>query len=740
MKHFLHIILYIGIPFFTICQTVDYYQSCFGLSGEELKSELHELISDHTSYSYTTTKDILRESDEDPNNPSNIILVYSGNSIDKFDFASNMQADFWNREHVWPKSHGEFDNGDPFEEPAYSDAHNLKPIDSSMNTFRGEKDFDNGGSIVFNGDVETSCYSTTTTFEPRDEVKGDIARIIFYMDVRYEGGSGEPNLVVVDGLTTYPYPQIGDKSTLLQWHEQDPPDAFEKRRNDIIFKWQGNRNPFIDYPEFVDYIFSEEEPNINPIQFSNISIDPENIEGGSTFTISANIISTINCPVVNMTLNFGNSWWDTSSSINMSLNENGNYECQIPAQPYNTMFCYNITATICDDFGISQTFYGSEIIPPFPFEGVITPINEIQGESESSPYEGQFVNTTGIVTGAFANSFYIQNGSEPWSGIYIYSSAGLPQMGDSVIVVGEVSEFCWDDGSLCDGPGTTEIYQPEDIYIISNNNPIPEPILVTSGEALQEQYEGVLIKMIDVECTSNENGYGVWNVNDGSGTCGIHNTPDGYEHNEEIGEVYTITGVVSSTFNDWKVDLRMPSDVESGADTTPPYIANHECYEVGNNYFIYLFFNEEIDNSYVNDLNFYVGGGDIQSVSMDIFDPTKIIISLTNLSSSNFIINVFEMADLNGNIGENIFYQFDCNFNISIDEINSNNMLYPNPGNGLFNLNLKEDLNNIKIYNLQGKLILNNILPKGKNQLKINDVGFYFIEINNANYIPLIVK
>ena len=229
-------------------------------------------------------------------------------------------------------------------------------------------------------------------------------------------------------------------------------------------------------------------------------------------------------------------------------------------------------------------------------------------------------------------------------------------------------------------------------------------------------------------------------MNDGSGTCGIHNTPDGYEHNEEIGEVYTITGVVSSTFNDWKVDLRMPSDVESGADTTPPYIANHECYEVGNNYFIYLFFNEEIDNSYVNDLNFYVGGGDIQSVSMDIFDPTKIIISLTNLSSSNFIINVFEMADLNGNIGENIFYQFDCNFNISIDEINSNNMLYPNPGNGLFNLNLKEDLNNIKIYNLQGKLILNNILPKGKNQLKINDVGFYFIEINNANYIPLIVK
>ena len=132
---------------------------------------------------------------------------------------------------------------------------NLKPVDSSINTFRGEKDFDNGGEIVLNGNIETSCYSSSSTFEPRDEVKGDIARIILYMDVRYEGGAGEPNLVVVDGLTTYPYPQIGDKSTLLEWHVQDPPDAFEKRRNDVIFKWQGNRNPFIDYPEFVNYLY-----------------------------------------------------------------------------------------------------------------------------------------------------------------------------------------------------------------------------------------------------------------------------------------------------------------------------------------------------------------------------------------------------------------------------------------------------------------------------------------------------
>ena len=76
----------------TYAQPNNYYESCNGLNGEELKNELHNIIKNHTSYSYTTTKSILRDSDEDPNNSSNIILVYSGNSIDKFNFASNLQV------------------------------------------------------------------------------------------------------------------------------------------------------------------------------------------------------------------------------------------------------------------------------------------------------------------------------------------------------------------------------------------------------------------------------------------------------------------------------------------------------------------------------------------------------------------------------------------------------------------------------------------------------------------------
>ncbi|MBJ05002.1 MAG: hypothetical protein CMP65_03780 [Flavobacteriales bacterium] len=736
----LNIILILLISNFTFGQTTSYYTNTFGLTGENLKATLHDIIKDHTSYSYTTTKSILRDADEDPNNPANIILVYSGNSIDKFDFASNFEPDFWNREHVWPKSHGDFDAGDPFEVPLYTDAHNLKPVDHSMNTLRGEKDFDNGGTSVYNGSIMTECFSTSSTFEPRDAVKGDIARIILYMDVRYEGGNNEPNLVPLDGLTTYPNPQIGVLSTLLEWHEQDPPDAFEKRRNDVIYEWQGNRNPFIDYPEFADIIYGNTSPNSVEISIQDI---PETINGGEGFGVSVNVNSLANCgPIESVVINYGNSWFDLNNNISMDYEDT--WIASITEQPYNTMFCYEIIATDCE--GNTNTLYGSEVIPPFPFEGVITSISEIQGQQEFSPFEGQTVNTTGIVTGAFANSFYIQDGSEPWSGIYIYSGGALPSMGDSVIVTGEISEFCWNgspcDCSSCGGAGVTEFYQPEDIYIISSNNPLPEPILVPSGEALSEQYEGVLVRMENVECTSMPGGFGVWQVDDGSGTCGIHNTPDGYEHNPTIGDVYNITGIVTSTFNEWKVDLRMESDVESGDDVTAPFILSSNCYQVGENYYVYLYFNEPIDQSFLDVNNFLITNAQITNVVADFFDPTKATLTLSNVVSNSLGLIIFQMGDLNQNIGTNITYALNCNFNFdfSLNEETVNLKVFPNPNSGEFSIEIDSQDQTAYIYDLKGQAILTRNLKKGINNFSVKKPGFYFLQINNFEYIPLLVK
>tara|TARA_B100001564_G_C20628495_1_gene665881 strand:+ start:412 stop:798 length:387 start_codon:yes stop_codon:yes gene_type:complete len=96
-------------------------------------------------------------------------------------------------------------------------------------------------------------------FEPRDEIKGDVARMLFYMAVRYEGegSDGTADLELLDIEETKPgMPNIGRLCTLYSWHFNDEVDKSEKNRNEKIYtKWQGNRNPFIDHPEWVQLIW-----------------------------------------------------------------------------------------------------------------------------------------------------------------------------------------------------------------------------------------------------------------------------------------------------------------------------------------------------------------------------------------------------------------------------------------------------------------------------------------------------
>ncbi len=158
-------------------------------------------------------------------------------------------VDDWNREHVWAKSHGDFGTATG---PG-TDVHHLRPEDVTVNSTRGNKDFDNGGTAVSQcGD----CWTDADSFEPRDAVKGDVARMIFYMAVRYEGDDGWPDLEPNQSTSNGTAPYIGRLSVLLAWNAADPPDAFEMRRNDRIYTaWQHNRNPFIDHPEWATSIF-----------------------------------------------------------------------------------------------------------------------------------------------------------------------------------------------------------------------------------------------------------------------------------------------------------------------------------------------------------------------------------------------------------------------------------------------------------------------------------------------------
>ena len=226
--------------------TTGYYADASGLTGASLKAELHNIIDDHTELSYSQVWGALRNTDEDPYNSNNVVLLYSGKSLSKYD--NGGYVDEWNREHVWAKSHGDFGTS----MGAGTDIHHLRPTDVTVNSSRGNLDFDNGGYALT--EAPSNSYDSDS-WEPRDEVKGDVARMIFYMATRYEGDSGELDLEVANYVgTSGPY--LGKLSTLKSWHELDPVDAFERNRNDIIFNdYQGNRNPFIDHPEFVEYIW-----------------------------------------------------------------------------------------------------------------------------------------------------------------------------------------------------------------------------------------------------------------------------------------------------------------------------------------------------------------------------------------------------------------------------------------------------------------------------------------------------
>ncbi|WP_252225539.1 endonuclease [Clostridium sp. ZBS2] len=225
-----------------------YYTDAIGKSGKALKSSLHEIIDDNKKLSYAAVWEALMDTDEDPNNTNNVILLYTGRSQGKNTKGAGVNN--WNREHVWAKSHGNFGT----KAGPGTDLHHLRPADVSVNSSRGNLDFDNGG--VPHSEA-TLCKYDNDSWEPRESVKGDIARMLFYMDVRYEGDRGEVDLELNNKVNNGANPYMGKLSTLLQWNNQDPVDELEKRRNDIIYKkYQHNRNPFIDHPEWANEIWN----------------------------------------------------------------------------------------------------------------------------------------------------------------------------------------------------------------------------------------------------------------------------------------------------------------------------------------------------------------------------------------------------------------------------------------------------------------------------------------------------
>ncbi len=221
------------------------------LSGNALKDELgNKVTNTHTTFlTYTPgVWEALKQTDLNPTDPSKVILVYGYNDVDGNSTTDRTRgvdnngggSNDWNREHVYPKSLGNPNLGT---EGPGADAHHLRPADTQRNSSRGSRKFADGSG--------NSGPTSQGHWYPGDEFKGDVARMMMYVYIRY-GNRCLPKNVGVGTVTT------SDNNMLqlfLEWNAEDPVSQLELQRNPLLENIQGNRNPFIDNPAFATKIW-----------------------------------------------------------------------------------------------------------------------------------------------------------------------------------------------------------------------------------------------------------------------------------------------------------------------------------------------------------------------------------------------------------------------------------------------------------------------------------------------------
>lgn len=265
--------LWVVVPFL-YAQPEGYYKDAEGYFGEELAVALHDIIDDHTVLSYSQLWTAFQTTDR--KSDGTVWDMYSdipGGSPDyTYLFVTDQCGNYsgegscYNREHSFPKSW--FNDGSPM----YTDLFHLYPTDGYVNGKRGNYPFGETNTpswVSSNGSAVGPCSAegyTGTVFEPIDSYKGDFARTYFYMGVRYrDEDAGWPGSPMVNGAQLKPWAL----EMMIRWHLEDPVSDKEINRNDAVYELQGNRNPFIDHPEFVETLFSgipdEEAPEIDSI-------------------------------------------------------------------------------------------------------------------------------------------------------------------------------------------------------------------------------------------------------------------------------------------------------------------------------------------------------------------------------------------------------------------------------------------------------------------------------------------
>ena len=407
IKHQLLAIVFLLSTSITFAQIPNgYYDAAQGLSGYTLKTSLHNIIENgHIDRGYGALYSAYAVGDTDPND-GYVWDMYSENpnGTDPYNYThgsnkcGNYQSegDCYNREHLFPQ--GIFSSLSPMK----SDYHHVVPSDGKVNGQRSNYAFGEVSSPTWTslngskrGPNTTPGYSGTV-FEPIDEYKGDIARSMLYFATRYEDRVSNWSHAMINGSSDQVYTDWF-LQTLLTWHNNDPVSTKETVRNDAGYDHQGNRNPFIDHPEWVSQIWSSSN---NPTSIANITLSP--LDPSTTQTVSVSAVITDADGIKTTNLYWGTSSATITNIINMTNTTGDNYSTatDIPVQVNSNVVYYKIVAKDSNDI------ISSSIIDNY---GTIPVGTDLINEDFQTATDQQDINIDGWTT-------YNETGSKNWIG------------------------------------------------------------------------------------------------------------------------------------------------------------------------------------------------------------------------------------------------------------------------------------------------------------------------------------
>lgn len=340
-------------------------------SGTTLKSALRSLISKQT---YTSTYDdckdpsIVKKTDGNSSN-TKIVLFWSGLNV----AAAWDGGETWNREHVWPQSKGWFTTSG-----AGSDLHHIRPVDKSVNSSHNNYPYGKVSSNSYchtgtiNGSVTIDAKCGGGYFEPGDSKKGDTARIIFYLLVRYSQSDSYPITNVAQSM-----------DLLLEWNRLDPVDASETRRNEAVYAIQGNRNPFIDDSYYADLIWGGATPGGNTGSGSGSTSGSGSSTGTTTTIPSTGKVATFELGSNDTTKN------DTDSTSAMTTYSETNNGYSLSLSNMSKVYSsYDASGNSCLKLGTSSVVGSFNFTVPDDIDQVLLQVTGYKNAAASVTING----------------------------------------------------------------------------------------------------------------------------------------------------------------------------------------------------------------------------------------------------------------------------------------------------------------------------------------------------------------